>query len=265
MIVNADDFGASAEVNLGVVRAFDDGLISSATLMANMPGFEEAVALAHERRLLPHVGVHLVLSAGVPLTGPAPGLRRFCDDDGGRFVHWSLDGRALRLRRDERGAVAAELRAQVRRCRDAGLPVTHLDSHHQVHTHPGIAPVVAGVARDLGVAAVRLAENCRPGLTVKHRTAVSLHNRRLRRLGLARTRWFGTADDYRAAAAAPAPPARLDSFEVMVHPVLGPSGALVDSVEGAPLTDVLAGVAAPGAAESYAGAVYRRARAGPRP
>ncbi len=264
MIVNADDFGASAEVNLGVVRAFDDGFVSSATLMANMPGFEEAVALAHERRLLRHVGVHLVLTAGVPLTGPAPGLRRFCDGDGS-FVHWSLDGRVLRLRRDERRAVVAELRAQVLRCRDAGLPVTHLDSHHQVHTHPGLAPVVAGVARELGVAAVRLAENCRRGLTVRHRAAVSLHNRRLRRLGLARTRWFGTPGDYRAAAAGPESPERLDSFEVMVHPVLDASGALVDGEEGRPLADALAGVAAPGAAESYAGAVYVPARAGPRP
>jgi len=42
VIINADDFGLSSSNNRVIVAAFKDGVISSATLMANTPGFDEA-------------------------------------------------------------------------------------------------------------------------------------------------------------------------------------------------------------------------------
>ena len=85
MIVNADDFGLSPRVNEAIVRAFDEGLISSTTVMANMPAFAEASAIARDRGLLDHVGAHLVLTEGEPLTDTMRHCRRFCDADG-RFT-----------------------------------------------------------------------------------------------------------------------------------------------------------------------------------
>src|SRR4051812_23191276 len=78
MIINADDFGYSSSVNAAILKAFEEGLVSSTTVMANMPAFEEACAAAHERKLLGHVGAHLVLTEGETLTEPIRRCRRFC-------------------------------------------------------------------------------------------------------------------------------------------------------------------------------------------
>src|SRR3954469_11401018 len=102
MIINADDFGYSSSVNRAILQAFDEGLVSSATLMSNMPGFEEACVFAHERNLLAYVGGHLVLSEGQPLTERMRRCRRFCDLSG----HFSREGRrAFWLSTSERSIV----------------------------------------------------------------------------------------------------------------------------------------------------------------
>jgi chitin disaccharide deacetylase len=51
--------------------------------------------------------------------------------------------------------VRAELDAQIRLARSRGLVVSHLDSHQHVHALPGIARVVADLAKAHGIRAVR--------------------------------------------------------------------------------------------------------------
>ncbi len=70
LIVNADDFGRSAGVDRGIMRAHREGIVTSTTFMANAPGAEIAAALARATPTL-DVGVHLVLSYARPLTDPA--------------------------------------------------------------------------------------------------------------------------------------------------------------------------------------------------
>ena len=68
MIVIADDFGLSEEVNAAIVEAFDRGLLTGASIIANMPAFEEACELAAEHGFQDRVGTHLNLTEGTPLT-----------------------------------------------------------------------------------------------------------------------------------------------------------------------------------------------------
>ncbi len=68
LIINADDFGLNSSVNRAIVDLFTNGLINSATLMANMPAFDEAISLVHKYNLAPKIGLHLVLTEGTPLT-----------------------------------------------------------------------------------------------------------------------------------------------------------------------------------------------------
>ena len=83
LIVNADDFGYSAQVNEAIVKAFADGLVSSTTLMPNMPGFDDAVALIRQGRIpADSTGVHLNLFEGEPLTEQMKACRVFCGEDG---------------------------------------------------------------------------------------------------------------------------------------------------------------------------------------
>jgi predicted glycoside hydrolase/deacetylase ChbG (UPF0249 family) len=226
LIVTADDFGLSPDVNAAIIEAFDRRLVTHASLMANMSGFEQACELAHERRLLHRVGVHLNLTEGTPLTTPIRSCGRFCDREG-RFRYWRAGDRAFHLGRVEREAVACELRAQIVRCRERGLPAVHLDSHHNVHNKRAIGRIVVTLARELGISRVRLAHNCGDRIGLVNRTYKAPLNRRLRRAGLAGTRWYGSAEDYRYLKASGTATASLNSFEMNVHPILR-NGLLTD-------------------------------------
>ena len=67
-IINADDFGASSVVNRAIEDCLRKGLCSHASLMANMPGFEEACELSLRHGWADRIGLHLVLRDGPPLS-----------------------------------------------------------------------------------------------------------------------------------------------------------------------------------------------------
>jgi chitin disaccharide deacetylase len=222
VIVVADDLGADALRNGAIVNALEEGLVDAASVIVNGQAFQEAAVAAG--RFDGRIGVHLVLTEGVPLTAEIRRLRRFCDREG-IFRLWRGGERAFRLGADEKAAVATELRAQVELARASGFRVAHLDSHHHVHTEPAIAGVVIALARELGVPRVRLARNCGAGLGPANRAWKAVYNSQVRRAGLAGTRWFGNVDDcVRLRARRP----DAASVEVMVHPVRDAGGRVVD-------------------------------------
>jgi predicted glycoside hydrolase/deacetylase ChbG (UPF0249 family) len=160
LIVNADDFGIAAAVNRGIAEAFDRGIVTSASLMATGEAFEHAVALARERPRLA-VGVHLVLTEHRPLTDAA--RASLVDTAGFLPAHVGALARRLLAGKVSLPAVRTELDAQVRRVRDAGIAVSHLDGHQHVHALPGIARIVTELAAAHGIGAVRYpAERVRP-------------------------------------------------------------------------------------------------------
>ena len=152
LIVNADDFGISRGVNRGIVAAHRAGIVTSASLMANLPSAEDALARAAACPDL-GVGLHLTLTAGRPLSPPAT-VASLVDGDGRFFVLGELLGR-LFAGRVERGHIVRELRAQVEWGLRRGLVPTHLDAHHHIHVHPRVASVVLDLAREHRVGWVR--------------------------------------------------------------------------------------------------------------
>ena len=83
-LVNADDFGFTSGVNRAILKAHTDGIVTSATLMANGPAFCEVKELAEQFPKL-SIGCHVVLIDGEPVLPPAsvPSLTqsgRFRDD-----------------------------------------------------------------------------------------------------------------------------------------------------------------------------------------
>jgi hopanoid biosynthesis associated protein HpnK len=153
LIVNADDFGISEPVNRGIVEAHDRGIVTSASIMATGPAFAHAVDLARSRPGLA-VGIHLVLTEQRPLIGAAAAASLVGRD--GRFPPHVAQLLALRLRRRiSLAEVRRELGAQLERVRDAGVALSHIDGHQHVHVLPGIAAIVADLALEHGVAAVR--------------------------------------------------------------------------------------------------------------
>jgi hopanoid biosynthesis associated protein HpnK len=152
LIVHADDFGLSEAVNRAVLAAHENGIVTSTSIMAGGAAFAHAVGLAKRCPSL-DVGVHLTLTEQRPVADSVPSL---VDSAGNLAPH------ATRFAmRYLRGAIAladvrTELAAQIRRAREHGLAPTHLDGHQHVHVLPGIARVVAELARENGIRAVRV-------------------------------------------------------------------------------------------------------------
>jgi predicted glycoside hydrolase/deacetylase ChbG (UPF0249 family) len=141
LIVNADDFGFTRDVNSGIVEAHRSGILTATTLMANGSAFEDAVRLARETPGL-DVGCHLVLVGGNSLLDPNRALPLTV----GQMVRAMLGGR---LRPYD------ELRAQVVKILDAGIHPTHLDTHKHTHLFPPVLDAVARIAQEFGIGWVR--------------------------------------------------------------------------------------------------------------
>ncbi len=153
IIINADDFGLCEGVNEAIVRAHTSGVLTSATIMANMPAAEDAVRAV--RQLLDlGVGVHLNLTDGRPISKEA-GLEYLVDGDG-RFACSPAKLSLLSIFRHKiRNAIRAEFSAQIQWVIDNRLRPTHLDSHKHIHCFPAIYPIVCELANRFGIGAIR--------------------------------------------------------------------------------------------------------------
>jgi hopanoid biosynthesis associated protein HpnK len=161
LIVNADDFGFTAGVNRGIAEGHRSGIVTSSTLMANGPAFENAVGLANTMPRL-SVGCHVVLIDGEPVVeakripsliskssiSASSGGARFRDG----LKSFAVRALAGRLNADE---IEAEAAAQIRKLQLAGIHVSHLDTHKHTHLFPSVLRPLLQAARSCGVQAVR--------------------------------------------------------------------------------------------------------------
>ena len=150
LIVNADDFGFTAGVNRAIVEAHTRGIVTSTTLMASGPAFNDAVRLAREAPRL-DVGCHLVLIDGEPVLDAVRLPTITSRDSGtGRFRDGlkSFAARALTSRFDP-AEIEAETGAQIRKIQSAGINVSHLDSHKHTHLFPAVLAAGAALGASL--------------------------------------------------------------------------------------------------------------------
>ncbi|MDE3196915.1 MAG: ChbG/HpnK family deacetylase [Acidobacteriota bacterium] len=141
LIVNADDFGFTRDVNAGIVEAHRNGILTATTLMANGAAFDDALRLAREAPSL-DVGCHVVLVQGNSVLDPARALPATVKDLVRAVVRREIP-------------IYEEIAAQVRRLMCAGIRVSHIDTHKHTHLMPPVLEAVARVAREFGIAWVR--------------------------------------------------------------------------------------------------------------
>ncbi len=141
LIVNADDFGFTRDVNAGIVQAHRKGILTATTLMANGDAFDDAVYLAHQTPSL-DIGCHLALLQGRSLVTGEP-------------LPETPSALLLALSR-RRIDVDAEFRAQIRKIIGTGLRPTHLDSHKHTHILPRVFRSVVRLAEEFEIPYVRL-------------------------------------------------------------------------------------------------------------
>jgi hopanoid biosynthesis associated protein HpnK len=154
LIVNADDFGRTTEINAAVVQAHDAGIVTSASLMVAAPVAIEAVALARERPTLA-VGLHVVVLGGKAIL-PPEAIPHLVDADG-RFPRQAFAaGVRYFFSTAAREELAREMRAQFEAFRETGLLLSHVDGHHHMHLHPTVFALLLPLAREYGARGVRV-------------------------------------------------------------------------------------------------------------
>jgi chitin disaccharide deacetylase len=154
LIVNADDLGWTEGVNRGIAEAHRNGIVTSASLLANGAAFASGVEIARTTPAL-GVGVHLNLSDGQPVADRE--LVTTLLNDRGDF-----EGRpeSLLVKLARRSVLLEEVErewdAQIQKVRDVGIEPTHLDGHRHVQMLPGLFEIALRLAKRHGIAAVRI-------------------------------------------------------------------------------------------------------------
>jgi predicted glycoside hydrolase/deacetylase ChbG (UPF0249 family) len=132
LIVNADDFGRTPEINAGIARAHEDGIVTAATMMVRWPDAKSAAAYASGHPQL-SVGLHIDLAEW-----------EYTNDE------WRLRYQVVDTNDAE--AVELEVAAQVERfVALMGRPPTHIDSHQHTHRSEPVRAIVSAVGARLGV------------------------------------------------------------------------------------------------------------------
>jgi hopanoid biosynthesis associated protein HpnK len=153
LIVTADDFGASIEVNEAVERAHRDGILTAASLMVAGDAAADAVARAHALPTL-GVGLHVVLVEGRPVLSPER-IPALVDVAGNFRTDMARAGLTIFASPAARRQLAAEVEAQFAAFAATGLPLDHVNAHKHFHLHPTIAGTILKVGQRYGMRAAR--------------------------------------------------------------------------------------------------------------
>jgi chitin disaccharide deacetylase len=252
LIVCADDFGLDPAVNAAVEEAHRHGILSTASLMVGAPAAADAVARARRLPAL-HVGLHLVLVDGRPLSSPAR-VAGLVDSDGQFDRNMARAGMRFFFLRHVRRQLAQEIRAQFEAFRKTGLELDHLNAHKHMHVHPTVAGLILEIGRDYGMRAMRVPAEPVAVLRAAfpqeraprlfYRPWVERLRRRLRRAGLAVNdhvfglAWSGNMVEERVLRLLPHLPDGVS--EIYFHPAIERSSALVKAMPGYRHTEELA-------------------------
>jgi predicted glycoside hydrolase/deacetylase ChbG (UPF0249 family) len=228
VIVNADDYGARSSINKAVVDLFDAGILNSATLMANMPGFDEAVELAHKHKITNKIGAHLVLTEGDPLTPEIKSIPCLFDMKQPRGL---LIKKLFILNKNQQKMIFNEYSAQIEKIKKSGIPISHFDTHEHMHEMWGVMQVIIELRKIYQIPSIRILNNLNVTQSYKYfyRRGVNSYLK-VRKINF--SDYFGSQEDF--VAALENTPAFINNktMEVMVHPNYNNEGKLIDIFPG---------------------------------
>ncbi len=152
LIVNADDYGLSAGVSAGIRQAHREGIVTSTTVLMNYPAAAEALRQALAETPTLDLGVHLVLTEGIPVLPPEQIPSLVAHGINGEFtslLDWLEHAGELNP-----AEVRAEWQAQIRAfIQITGRQPSHLDSHHHAAFYtPTLCKILLELAAEYGAA-----------------------------------------------------------------------------------------------------------------
>ena len=192
LVVNADDFGLTPGVCQGILRAGEEGVVTSTSALVVAPAFAQFAPALRDSGL--GVGCHVALVGEDPLLlGPSE-VPTLVDAAGRPPLRWREFLQRWLLCRIDPDDVRREAAAQLAACRSAGLEVDHLDSHQHVHLLPSVGAALVDLCAAEGVAAVRRPDAEHGLQAVGVRRLASRFARRAARAGVRTTDGFAGLD-----------------------------------------------------------------------
>jgi len=221
LIINADDFGYSKEVNMAIAECFKNKTINRTTIMVNMPCAQEAVELSKENNFFDCVGLHINLTEGKALSKECA-FSNLCDENGffkGTF-HIPFKSR-LYLNKNIRHAIYCEVEAQIKKYLEMGFTLMHADSHNYTHAYFSVYTPVRKLLKKYGFKSVRISRNVSPEkFSLPFRIYKDLFNAMIKRLKIngkkiETTEYFCSVQDFNASM----DKRKIkDDIELMTHP-----------------------------------------------
>jgi chitin disaccharide deacetylase len=166
LIVTADDFGISKEVNEAVESAHKTGILTTASLMVGEPFAADAVERARQMPDLA-VGLHVALSRARPVS-PLDRIPDLVDSHG--QLRSDLVGSGFRFffLPGVRRQLETEITAQFEAFAQSGLYLDHVNAHNHLHLHPTVLSLLLKTGKRYGMKSVRLPkDNCGNSLGAK--------------------------------------------------------------------------------------------------
>lgn len=186
LILNADDFGLTRGINRAIAELATARALSSTTLMASGPAFNDAVAISRANPQL-GVGCHVLLMDGAPIS-PPESIPSLLGPDRKNFRPTLRSFLAAlftnRIRADE---VEREATAQISKLQSAGIAVTHVDTHKHAHLFPAVARTILRAAEQCGVRAIR--DPFEPAWSLALHQGNTMRRATIRLLSTLRSRW----------------------------------------------------------------------------
>ena len=142
IIINADDFGVSKEGDDTIIKCHQNGVLTSASIIANGSNFYAAFEHTKENPNL-GVGVHLTLEGDNNFTRPPSSI---IDPKTNRFYGGRKVLRKLQLFRVYKKDLIQEYSKQIEFVLDHGIKITHLDHHHHYHLYKPVLDAMICVA-----------------------------------------------------------------------------------------------------------------------
>ena len=219
LIINADDFGISHEVNEAITLCLNKNYINQTTIMVNMPYVDEAVELSKDNGFSDRVGLHLNLVEGKPLTERIRDTI-FCDEHG-MFISRIMKTPKYRMRLDKKTSecVCYEIEAQIKAFLDLGIGRKHLDSHQHSHVNPSIKGILMPIMEKYDFDDIRLSRNIPSNeMSIFKRIIKHRINKKILRYNYEHSSLtplaFGSMRDISISSSLP------DVSEMMIHPIM---------------------------------------------
>lgn len=228
LIINADDYGYSSSINKAIVESFESRQINSTSIMANMPGFEEAIYMAHEKKITDKIGVHLVLTEGISLTEEIRSMKFLFNKQD--FTPDVRNKKLFFLNMQEQTIILKEYSAQIEKVRSNGIKITHLDTHHQIHDMWAISRLLFTLLKTYDIPTMRILNNLEKSKNIFKDSYRHLMNQYMKAQKINYTDYLGNRIDFLEKLNFDPAFSKNNSVEIMVHPSYNIDGLLIDRI-----------------------------------